>query len=561
MRRSARALTRPVPALLLVTAAGLLARLWALGWRVAHQDEGRVASWILHYMQTGRWEYRAIIHGPFLPHVEGVLFSVLGPSDFTMRLAVAVVGGLLPLVALLFRSRLRDVEVIGAGLFLAANPVLLYYSRFMRNDVLLAAFALAAVGFAVRAVDTGDPRYTYGVAVAYALALTTKENALVYLIAWAGALVLVADHRVLRARAAGEAPVAAVWGTVRPPLRTLWSWRRHLLGAVVAGAAVVVAFYAPLPDLYVALTHPTRLPGVVDAATVGTVDKFSRTWASHGLRDHPYLPFLGHFVDVQWRAALPVSVFAVVGFLVTRYGDGPPRPLVAFAFYWGAASVVGYPLIIDISAAWSNVHAIVPLAVPAAVGLGLVVDAARSALDSGDRVAVGAAAVLLVAPAALTAGVAYDTTYRAPQSPDNPLVQYAQPSGEMQSELATIRRVSREHAGGPDVLFYGHEFYSANETWAAGEDPPSGWFARLPLPWYLDSYGAEVTSTTDAETLARMDDAEKPPVVVALGAGANVDQTAADVAPQLEGYDRTERQGYLHGRPVVFFVRSGAAGE
>jgi len=89
--------------LLAVTVVGLIARLAFLGGRIAHWDEGRVGYDILRYAATGAWEFRPIVHGPFLPHVNRVVFELLGASDFTSRLVVAIVGALLPLTAWLYR--------------------------------------------------------------------------------------------------------------------------------------------------------------------------------------------------------------------------------------------------------------------------------------------------------------------------------------------------------------------------------------------------------------------------------------------------------------------------
>src|SRR6056297_4183704 len=111
-----------------IAAVALLARFVELGTRVAHQDEARVAYWAYRVMENGVYEYRPIIHGPFLTIVDGHLFSLFGTSDFTMRFVVALLGGLLPLTALLFRQRLRDSEVVALALLLATNPILLYYS-------------------------------------------------------------------------------------------------------------------------------------------------------------------------------------------------------------------------------------------------------------------------------------------------------------------------------------------------------------------------------------------------------------------------------------------------
>ena len=159
------------------TAVALALRLVALGGRIFHWDEGRVGYWILRYHETGVHTYRPIVHGPFLPVVNDWLFALLPVSDFLARFPVAAVGGLLPLAAWLFRERLRNVELVAFAALLALNPLAVYYSRFMRNDVLVAAFAVFALGFVVRGFDTGRLRYAFPAAASLGLAFTTKENA------------------------------------------------------------------------------------------------------------------------------------------------------------------------------------------------------------------------------------------------------------------------------------------------------------------------------------------------------------------------------------------------
>ncbi|MFW5956068.1 MAG: flippase activity-associated protein Agl23, partial [Halorhabdus sp.] len=180
-------LDSPPRALALVVVLALVLRLAGLGVRVAHWDEGRVGYWILRTAATGHWEYRPIIHGPFVQHVTRWLIGVVGPSDFTMRFPVALIGSVLPLSALLFRTRLRDSETIALGLVLALNPLLLYYSRFMRSDLPVAAFSFVALGALVAAVDTDRRRYLHLAVISFALALTAKENSILYLLSWLGA--------------------------------------------------------------------------------------------------------------------------------------------------------------------------------------------------------------------------------------------------------------------------------------------------------------------------------------------------------------------------------------
>ncbi|WP_020222768.1 flippase activity-associated protein Agl23, partial [Halarchaeum acidiphilum] len=555
-----RRLRRPLPALLGVTVLALVARLVALGARVAHQDEGRVADWILHYMTVGRWQYRPIIHGPFLPHVNGVVFSVLGASDVTMRLVTALGGGLLPLAAYLYRDRLGDDEVVAFGLLLAASPALLYYSRFMRNDLLVAACMVTALGFWSRAHASRRARYVLAGALPFALAFTMKENALLYPVAWLGAGVLVVDRHLLVAAVSERGLVGSVADTVREwvrttDVRTALAFLGALPGAVVLFVVVIVAFYAPIPDVYGVFGSAGAFVHVVDAATVETWQTFADTWTTKGMTDHSTVTFVRGLAKILAYTATITCVFAVVGFCRERYGRDGTRNVVEFCFYWGAASVFGYAVVTDIMAGWLATHVVAPLALPAAVGLAWVYRVGKRGYASGDAIAFRVAAVVLLVSAAGVGGTAAYTSYAVPQDADaNPLVQYAQPAGHMKPTLHEIRDVSRQHDG-IDVLFYGDEFANSNDlderpTLDVGSGGYPGWFARLPLPWYFDRYGARVGSTTERDTLAEYD----PPVVIALKGRADDVRETLD----MDAYTERTYQGYQSGRPLVFFVRDDA---
>lgn len=554
MEQRLRRFRRPLPVLLLVAALALLARLVALGARVAHQDEGRVADWILHYATVGRWEYRPIIHGPFLPHVNGVVFDLLGASDFSARLVVAVIGGLLPLAAYLYRDHLDDVEVVAFGLLLAASPALLYYSRFMRNDLMVAACMIGALGFWLRARATGSARHLYAGTFVFALAFTMKENALLYPVAWLGALALVLDRRLLLARLVADGPGRAALALARETARGLRPWLLPLGVALCEWVVVVVAFYAPIPEAYGMFSGLDAFVSVLHTATVGTWTAFASTWAHTGMSEHSTVEFLGRFARMLALTATVTLGFAVVGFLRERYGRDDPRGVVEFCFYWGVASVLGYAIVTDIMAGWLATHVVAPLALPAAVGLAWVYRVGKRGHASGDALVFRVAAAVLLLSAAGVGGTAAYTSYAAPQDRANPLVQYAQPGGDVKPTLADIEAVAAENSG-IDVLFYGSEFYNANDlarapTLNGSTGGYDGWFARLPYPWYFDQYDARVASTTQTDVLAERD----PPVVIALDGDADEVRDAIDA----DRYTERTYPRYLYGDDLVFFVREGA---
>jgi len=585
MRRSLRRLSRPLPALLAVSALALAVRLYDLGHRVAHQDESRVADWILQYMAMGTWEYRPIIHGPFLPHANGVLFDLLGPSDFVMRLLPALAGALLPLAALLYRTRLRDDETIALGLLLAANPILLYYSRFMRNDLMLAAVMFAAVGCFVRAWDTKRLRWLPVAAFLFALGFTMKENALLYPVAWLGALVLVADARVVTGDRGWVGRVVAstrrVYGWVLALVDVLAGGPRdpdHGLTAHVRGGLraalrnpvvryvplalflvaeallVVVLFYAPKPDLWTALSGGRPLIPVLREATLGVWFEFLGTWGGAEMHAHSVVQFLGLLIELTIFGAPSLLPLAIVGFVYDRYTDASPRDIVSFCAYWGFASIFGYAAITDIMAGWTAIHAVVPLAVPAAVALAALYRMGRTAFAT-DRPSLAAGVVAALAlSAAMTGGVAAGASFAYDQSTENPLVQYAQPGGDMKPVLDDIREASQSNDG-VDVLFYGDKFHNptgSHEFTINDWDVPGdtggaypGWFERLPLPWYLDQYGSNVTSVQSARGFPD----SPPPVVITL------DRDSDDIEERLDGYARYTFPRYLtsgHGDLAIY---------
>jgi uncharacterized protein (TIGR03663 family) len=573
---TARSLRRSVVvAVVAVTALALLARFLFLGARVAHWDEGRVAYWTLDFARTGSYYYRPIIHGPFFHHVNRIVFALFGPTDASMRAVTALVGGLLPLSALLFRSRLRDSELVALALFLAANPVLLYFSRFMRGDVIVGAFVFVGFGLLVRGIDARQPWYLVPAALAIAVGFTAKENAFAYLAAWLGASVLLLDHRLLRARDRD----GARWQTVAATrVRRVWTALRRslpqLVVAVVGFLTLVVAAYAPRGDVpsterfyrYCAasydplvdmggvvglgdvLASPGAIPDVLLAATVGSTEVFACQWVGGAVEGgNAYLPFFGDLLRTVGYGAAALSLLAVVGFLVDRYGGERPRDLPTFAFYWGVASLLGYPVITDIAAPWAAVHVVLPLAIPAAVGAALVYRQGMAALAADDRLGVGVAFGILLLVSGQVAGAAVYTSYVAPQSPDNELVQYAQPAGQLQPTLRDTERLAAG-TGGTDVLLYGDHFVDGDED-AVRSPACARWFNALPLPWYWERADVNVSCVTDEDALDAAISGDRPPVVVARA------RHQSRLEPRLEGYESRRYLLRAYDTETVFFVR------
>jgi uncharacterized protein (TIGR03663 family) len=543
---------RVVLAVVAVTLLALAARFVGLAARPFHWDEARVGYWSLRFLDTGTFAYRPVAGGPFLYVVERYVLGAVGATDATARAIVAVVGGLSPLVALLFRRRqssepsagpryrLNDAETVAMAGLLAVSPVLLYYGRFLRGDLPLAVFGLIVVGCSVRVLDAADEAtarpYRYLGAAALAFAAATSAFVVGYLVCWLAAAALTVDQRrLVDAGAEAGAHLDAALGRLR-------GGARSALGAVGVFLVVHLFFYAPRTG---GTIRPS--PATVEAAVVGAGRKFYAVRVA-GRRqggEHQLLPYLSAHIETLLAASAVVVGLAAVGFLVDRYGRGGTRPVVAFHAYWTGASLLVFPTITEESAAWLTVHTVAPAVVPAAAAVGLLVRYASRALSRDDAVDVAVAALIALAVAGQL-GVAVVGTAYGPTAPENPLVHHAQPGDDLDPFVDDVS-AAIEGNDGVDVLFYGPEFAPRYDD-TPGQPPVSDtWGNRLPLPWYLERMGAETGSVRDGAGLAALD--SRPPVVVADASRQST------LAARLAGYESSTYRLSLRNRDVVVFVR------
>ncbi|WP_262178421.1 flippase activity-associated protein Agl23 [Haloarcula laminariae] len=622
-----------------ITVLSLVLRTVFLGARVAHFDEGRVAYWAWHFGETGNFAYRYIIHGPFIQHVDRWLFALIGPSDFAMRLPVAVVGGLLPLSALLLRAHLDRSETVALAFLFTLDPVLVYYSRFMRSDVLVAAFMFVAFALLVRLYDTRKPRYMYAAAVFLALGFASKENALVYVVTWLGAtglllaklLILPNGFRdaaafmlprqvndlataVLPERfgrvefATGPPSAGAVWARVvgrvkgdvwrvvgivqsfrkrhDPAWQVAGAYVGHVVLALVVFGFVSLYFYAPrgagidgieshpviaastpgYVGFWEGITNPALFGQLLETTVDRVVDQWGN-WLEPGTekaRD----TYMKHFwvsTEALILGSRVVAVLGAVGYVLDRLSATTPRHLVPFCFYAGFVSIFGYPLGTDIGAPWLAVHAIVPLAVPAAVALGAVFRWGSASLSTGDTSRFTSATLVLFALSLLVAQSAVGQVYTNTTEDGNPLVQYAQPSESLKDDLREMDRLATANGGHTDVLVYygqsGGEFDQHNayvgpnrdewdESYRNNKPTCLMWYNALPLPWYFAAGDMDVQCENNERNLESLLRQSPPPVIITQ----DFDPTVPEAALEAAGYENETHRMRTTGERNLFTV-------
>ena len=216
-------------AYLAIFAAAFALRFWDLGARALHHDESIHAVWSWRFAQ-GSYSHDPTFHGPFLYLVQGFTFVVFTATDYTSRISPAFFGMLVVAAPLFLRRWLGSTGAFAAVAFLAFSPTVVYFSRFLRMDIYLAVFILAMVVAVWSYLHDGRTRWLIVLAVALALAYSTKEAAFLFvaflLLYLNGHLALDLAGATLRARGGdttgGRLVLAAALYPVAWVIAALW---------------------------------------------------------------------------------------------------------------------------------------------------------------------------------------------------------------------------------------------------------------------------------------------------------------------------------------------------
>ena len=160
---------------LVIIGAGI--RFWDLGARALHHDESLHGFYAYDLFRGNGYVHDPLLHGPF--QFFGTAFTFFlsgGASDYTVRIFPALFGVALIILPFFFRHRLGRLGALLASTLFAFSPTLLYFSRFARNDIYVAAFTLGIVISLWRYIDERRPLFLYLGAALLGLSFATKEN-------------------------------------------------------------------------------------------------------------------------------------------------------------------------------------------------------------------------------------------------------------------------------------------------------------------------------------------------------------------------------------------------
>jgi uncharacterized protein (TIGR03663 family) len=327
---------RPPPealAYVLLVAVALALRLLDLGDRPFHHDESQDAyfSWI--FLTTGDYEYDPLLHGPLRFFLTAGLYAVLGDSDFTARLAPALMGTAMVALPWLLRDLLGRVAAFSAAALLAFGPSYLYFSRFAREDIYIACITLAMLVVVFRFLDR--PRFHQPAVIGALLALSfaTKESTFITVFV-AGTFFLAV---LWRRRELVVEPVRAVG-------LEAWGW------GVAAFAGVFTVLFTTF------LTHPA---GLWDGIYTGLEYWLGQHGVGRG--GEAWFFYLVLLFGHEW----PVLLLGAVGAVVALRRPTLLRVFLVWAF---VLSLVVYSWAGE-KFAWLALHPLLPLILLAGIGV------------------------------------------------------------------------------------------------------------------------------------------------------------------------------------------------
>ena len=177
--------------------AALGLRLWELDGRTMHYDESLHVHYAWKLAIGDGYSHSPWMHGPFQVHLAASIFKLFSDSDFTARLGYALFGSALVALPYFLRTYLGRIGAVVTSVLLALSPSMLYFSRFGRNEILMAFWAVALLILMWRYLNEGKNRYLYLASAVLALAFATKETSYILVSIFGAALLLLSLNEII----------------------------------------------------------------------------------------------------------------------------------------------------------------------------------------------------------------------------------------------------------------------------------------------------------------------------------------------------------------------------
>jgi uncharacterized protein (TIGR03663 family) len=394
----------------LLIALALALRLYDLGARPFHHDESQDAyfSWVLR--TGGGYAYDPLLHGPLRFYLTALAYLVFGDSDFTARLAPALMGTAMVALPYGLRRQIGGVAAFAGAALLAIGPSYLYFSRFAREDIYIACITLAMLVVALRFLSRPGPHHLPLLGALLALSFAVKESTFITLFVVGTFLIGAVAWQARRAGSLREAPlVRLAIGVGWEP----WAWS-------------AVAFLGTYTVMFTTFfTHPKGIYGLYTGLSYWLGQH------SVGRGGEP----ASFYVVVLFGEEWPILLLGAVGAVAALLRPTLPRLFLLWAFLVSLAvySWAGEKF------AWLVLHPLLPLTLLAGVGLQVLWRRRR-------RIAGAAGLVLATVALAYTAYASFLVNAEHGADPRELLVS-TQSSTEVKATAEDVLALARRHPG------------------------------------------------------------------------------------------------------------------
>ena len=441
--------------LFLIVLAGAIAfRVAGLELRPMHHDEANQALKFGALLEKGEYRYdKSEHHGPSLyylslPFAWALSQKTLASLDeVTLRLVPAFFGAGIILLMLVLLKPLKREAVLFAALFAALSPVMVYFSRFYIQEMLLAFFLLGFLASVWRYVLHHSKGWALAAGLFAGMMYTTKETSVIAFGAMAGAFLLTLFSR------------GKIRSLQKPSIR-VWPW--HLFLALAS--AIIISSL-----LFSSFFHNPQ--GILDS--ISSFKIYFGRGGEAGWHSHPWYYFLKLLVFNKWGGGpiwseALILMLALVGSFVAfkdRLSQNSSLAFPKFVFFYSFLSTTSYSLI-PYKTPWNLLSFYMGFLLLAGIGATFLLKVCQKNYQKF---------VFLIALgiALLNLGTqSFQANFRLYADPRNPYV-YAQTSPDMLRLVKRIDDLASHHLERKQMLI--KVICSPYETW--------------PLPWYLRGYG------------------------------------------------------------------------
>jgi uncharacterized protein (TIGR03663 family) len=158
----------------------IVTRFYDLESRVMSHDESlhTYFSWLLYRGQG--YQHTPMMHGPWQFHWIALSYFLFGVSDFTARIPAALFS--IGSVAMIWywRRYLGRTGALITALLMVVSPFMLFYGRYVREDVYTGLSGLLMLYAILRYLESGGSKYLYLLAIALIIHFADKETSFIY---------------------------------------------------------------------------------------------------------------------------------------------------------------------------------------------------------------------------------------------------------------------------------------------------------------------------------------------------------------------------------------------